>query len=213
MASAVATKEYDSLPAVADKVSYLLVVCLLHVYPYPMFFMSRRFRFYVEINLQYLTNHYTQYSLIIMSSFYDGSSRRRSYRDERSRGEISSNKRHHHVNAARQAKMDALLQELQTAKPSELPHRGGRDDSYYGSIHDGENDFHGYGDRFAPQKKGSYVEPGMEHLTTNLFVGNLDPMTTEEELTDCFRQFGQYYVHIKLLSDLLNAWSTFEGQC
>lgn len=133
--------------------------------------------------------------------------------DVESTGETSSNKRHHHVNAARQAKMDALLQELKTAKPSELPHRGGRDDSYYGSIHDGENDFHGYGDRFAPQKKGSYVEPGMEHLTTNLFVGNLDPMTTEEELTDCFRQFGQYYVHIKLLSDLLNAWSTFEGQC
>jgi len=34
----------------------------------------------------------------------------------------------------------------------------------------------------------------MEHLTSNLFVGNLDPMTTEEELTDCFRQYGERYI-------------------
>ncbi len=77
----------------------------------------------------------------------------------------------------------------------------------YGSMHDGENSFHeqrggcggggggggfGYGGGgYAPQKKGSYVEPGMEHLTTNIFVGNLDPTTTEEELTDAFRQFGE----------------------
>ena len=89
-------------------------------------------------------------------------------------GETSSNKRHHHTNAARQAKMDALLQELKTAKPSESSReRGGgdRDDYKYGSIYDGEGEgYNGY-DRFAPMKKGSYVEPGMEHLTTNLFVG------------------------------------------
>lgn len=99
--------------------------------------------------------------------------------------ETSSNKRHHHVNAARQSKMDALLQELQTTKPSDPSTARGED---YGSIQDG--DYYGRGD-FAPHKKGSYVEPGMEHLTTNLFVGNLDPMTTEEELTDAFRQFGK----------------------
>jgi hypothetical protein len=67
-------------------------------------------------------------------------------------------------------------------------------------MHDGENSFHeqrggggggGGGGNYAPQKKGSYVEPGMEHLTTNIFVGNLDPNTTEEELTDAFRQFGE----------------------
>ncbi|KAL9184423.1 hypothetical protein ACHAXT_002509 [Thalassiosira profunda] len=101
----------------------------------------------------------------------------------------SGSKRHHDVGSARQAKMDALLQELQTAKPSDVAAPRGRDD-YYGSVEEanypGE---HG----FAPIKKGSYVEPGQEHLTSNLFVGNLDPMTTEEELTDVFRQFGDLY--------------------
>jgi len=95
--------------------------------------------------------------------------------------------------------MDALLQELQTTKPSDAAAAaaaaaaasGHREDDYYGSIHDGDG-FYEH-DGFAPQKKGSYVEPGMEHLTTNLFVGNLDPMTTEEELTDVFRQFGEVY--------------------
>ena len=33
--------------------------------------------------------------------------------------ETSSNKRHRHINASRQAKMDSLLQELQTTKPSD----------------------------------------------------------------------------------------------
>mmetsp|Transcript_40257 Transcript_40257/g.85733 ORF Transcript_40257/g.85733 Transcript_40257/m.85733 type:complete len:193 (-) Transcript_40257:2047-2625(-) len=103
--------------------------------------------------------------------------------------ETSSNKRHHHVSAARQAKMDALLQELQTTKPTD-PSTAPRGEVDYGSIQDGDN-FYGRGGDFAPHKKGSYVEPGMEHLTTNLFVGNLDPMTTEEELTDAFRQFGK----------------------
>ena len=45
--------------------------------------------------------------------------------------ETSSNKRHHHINAARQAKMDSLLQELQTTKPSDqLSMR----DDYYVSV-------------------------------------------------------------------------------
>ena len=94
--------------------------------------------------------------------------------------------------------MDALLQELQTAKPSSSdPHSRG-DDRFYGSIHDGEASFYEGHDRYdhAPRKKGSWVEPGMEHLTTNLFVGNLDPMTTEEELTDAFRQFGKYCIRV-----------------
>jgi hypothetical protein len=103
------------------------------------------------------------------------------------------------MNSTRQAKMDALLQELQTTQPSDAAAAAAtsrhRDDDYYGSIYDGDSFYeHGGGNNnFAPQKKGSYVEPGMEHLTTNLFVGNLDPMTTEEELTDVFRQFGEVY--------------------
>ena len=106
----------------------------------------------------------------------------------------SSTKRHHHVNAARQAKMDSLLEELQTAKPSDpsSSSRGNGGDDYYGTTIENESHY-GRVDRYAPMKKGSYVEPGMEHLTTNLFVGNLDPLTTEEELTDAFRQFGELY--------------------
>ena len=103
--------------------------------------------------------------------------------------ETSSNKRHHHANASRQAKMDALLEELQSTKPTD-PATSQVED--YGSIYAHESSYHGDGfDRPPPQKMGSYVEPGQEHLTTNIFVGNLDPTTTEEELTDAFRQFGE----------------------
>ena len=103
--------------------------------------------------------------------------------------ETSSNKRHHHANASRQAKMDALLQELQSTKPSDPATSKGED---YGSIYAHEASYHGDGyDRPPPQKMGSYVEPGQEHLTSNMFVGNLSPETTEEELTDAFRQFGE----------------------
>lgn len=100
--------------------------------------------------------------------------------------------------------MDALLQELQTTQPSDVAasSAGNREDDYYGSIHDGDSFYER--DGFAPQKKGSYVEPGQEHLTTNLFVGNLDPMTTEEELTDVFRQFGEDMSSMLLLVE--NIW-------
>lgn len=69
----------------------------------------------------------------------------------------SRNKRHHHASSARQAKMDALLQELRTTKPSDPSAARGED---YGSIQDGDG-FYGRSE-FAPHKKGSYVEPGME---------------------------------------------------
>ena len=103
--------------------------------------------------------------------------------------ETSSNKRHHHANASRQAKMDELLQELQSTKPTDPATSKAED---YGSIYAHEASYHGDGyDRPPPQKMGSYVEPGQEHLTSNMFVGNLSPETTEEELTDAFRQFGE----------------------
>lgn len=105
--------------------------------------------------------------------------------------ETSSNKRHHHLNTARQAKMDALLQELQSAKPSESTSGSAPGGDDHSSVLDGANYYHGH--HAAPMKLGSYVEPGQEHLTTNIFVGNLDPMSTEEELTDAFRQFGEVF--------------------
>ena len=80
-------------------------------------------------------------------------------------------KRHHkELSDSRKAKMDALLQELEQEKKKIKP---GRDRA------------------FVPVKKGSYVDPGDEHITTNIFVGNLAPTLTEEEVTALFRQFGR----------------------
>lgn len=65
----------------------------------------------------------------------------------------SSMKRHHVTsNDSRKAKMDALLQELEEEK-SRVPitQECGRG--------------------FVPEKKGSFVDPEEEHLTTNIFVG------------------------------------------
>jgi hypothetical protein len=79
----------------------------------------------------------------------------------------SSMKRHHvTLTDARKRKMDALLEELEHEKI-----------------------------RSSHQKnqptKGSFVQPGEENSTTNLFVGNLAPSITEEQLTDLFSQFGE----------------------
>jgi len=83
----------------------------------------------------------------------------------------SSNKRHHGVTSgSRKAKMDALLNELKAETP--VISLAASKQSY------------------VPDKKGSFVEPGEEHLTTNVFVGNLAPSITEEEMTDLFRTFG-----------------------
>lgn len=67
--------------------------------------------------------------------------------------------------------MDALLQELQeTQIPGQTSHKNK-----------------------IPEKLGSYCLPGEENSTTNIFVGNLSPLTTEEQLTEIFRQFGDLY--------------------
>ena len=95
------------------------------------------------------------------------------HKDSESKGRTSdgtsSTKRHHHMSSARQAKMEALLQELKSEKSLTAP----------SSSH------------YVPEKKGSFVPPGEEHLTTNVFVGNLAPSVTEEQLTEAFRQFGE----------------------
>lgn len=72
----------------------------------------------------------------------------------------SSMKRHHKPNDVRKAKMDALLQELEAEK---------------NKVDKVSKDSH----RFVPDKKGSFVDPAEEHLTTNIFVGNLAPSITE----------------------------------
>ena len=69
----------------------------------------------------------------------------------------------------RKAKMDSLIMELEAEKQKVKPESR----------------------RFVPDKRGSFCEPGEEHLTTNIFVGNLAPTITEEELGDLFRQFGE----------------------
>ena len=69
----------------------------------------------------------------------------------------SSMKRHHKPNDDRKAKMDALLQELEAEKQKVSTEPS----------------------RFIPEKKGSFVDPSEEHLTTNIFVGNLAPSITE----------------------------------
>ena len=82
----------------------------------------------------------------------------------------SSMKRHHTaLSDARKAKMENLLSELQATERTVKPHRSARD--------------------VAP--KGSFVRPGEEHLTTNLFLGNLATSITEEQLTELFSQFGE----------------------
>jgi hypothetical protein len=69
----------------------------------------------------------------------------------------SSMKRHHKPSDTRKAKMDALLQELEAEK-NRIPREQ---------------------HKFVPEKKGSFVEASEEHLTTNIFVGNLAPSVTE----------------------------------
>lgn len=87
----------------------------------------------------------------------------------------SSMKRHHGaLTDARKAKMDALLVELaEESKPKakqQQQHHSQRQQQQ--------------------QVRGSFVQPGEEHITTNLFVGNLAPSITEEQLSELFSQFG-----------------------
>lgn len=79
----------------------------------------------------------------------------------------SSMKRHHKPSDTRKAKMDALLEELAAEQKDRPPETSSR---------------HA---RFVPEKKGSYVDPGEENVTTNMFVGNLAPTVTEYVLSRC----------------------------
>lgn len=89
----------------------------------------------------------------------------------------SSTKRHHGVvSDARKAKMDAVLLELEAEK-----NRATVSERPRGNAAPDRN-----------QTRGSFVDPGDEYQTTNIFVGNLAPTITEEQVTDLFRQFGEH---------------------
>lgn len=89
----------------------------------------------------------------------------------------SSMKRHHGGNDTRKAKMDAILHQMEVDNKTSIGAVSRRD-------------------AFVPDKKGSFVQPGEEHLTTNIFVGNLAPSITEEQMTDLFRQFGEILLSV-----------------
>jgi RNA recognition motif. (a.k.a. RRM, RBD, or RNP domain) len=104
----------------------------------------------------------------------------------------SSSKRHHgEVSDARKAKMDAILLELQaetTLQTSEAaPHGRNRRTS----SNNNSKSAHHHHDSNEQRTGGSFVDPGDEHVTTNVFVGNLAPSVTEEQMTELFRQFGE----------------------
>ena len=87
----------------------------------------------------------------------------------------SSNMRHHHVSSDRAAKMNTLLEELEQSSNNVSNNNTSLDQNK----------------RIIPDKMGSFVTEEDEPFTTNLFVGNLSPLTTEEQLTELFRQFGK----------------------
>jgi RNA recognition motif-containing protein len=88
--------------------------------------------------------------------------------------------------------MDALLLELETEKKRAAAAEPPR------SI------------RAAPdrnqQTRGSFVDPGDELLTTNIFVGNLATSITEEQMTDLFRQFGEHFLISLCLYRVKRVW-------
>jgi hypothetical protein len=102
-------------------------------------------------------------------------------------------KRHHGaISDTRKARMDALLLELQSAETLKI--NSSHTSSIGRSSHvDSSNPTHHH-QSFPPpgmEKRGSFVDPTEEHETTNIFVGNLAPSITEEEMTELFRQFGK----------------------
>ena len=127
--------------------------------------------------------------------------------------QTSSTKRHHgEVSDARKAKLDAILLELEAdtsklASDTTATHNRNRrnnnnnsntnnssNHTYHRSIDDSEQYHHRTG--------GSFVDPGDELITTNIFVGNLASSITEEQMTELFRQFGENYFDLTFHSFL-----------
>jgi RNA recognition motif. (a.k.a. RRM, RBD, or RNP domain) len=102
-------------------------------------------------------------------------------------------KRHHSaISDTRKAKMDALLLELQSVDNLKTNRSnlttGGRNVNIESNNQPHQQ--HAY-PPYGMEKKGSFVDPSEEHETTNIFIGNLAPSITEEEMTELFRQFGK----------------------
>ena len=119
--------------------------------------------------------------------------------------QTSSTKRHHgEVSDARIAKLDAILLELEadTSKMSSdatAHNRNRRNNSSSITRHRNINDT-----EQNHRTGGSFVDPGDELITTNIFVGNLAPNITEEQMTELFRQFGEnYFVSLLPFNSLL----------
>lgn len=104
--------------------------------------------------------------------------------------QTSSTKRHHGaVSDARKAKMDAILLELEAETTSTLASTNGKPYRRTQSQ--------------SSRTGGSFVDPGDEHCTTNIFVGNLAPNITEEQMTELFRQFGEPLLLLTMLVRIL----------
>ena len=104
----------------------------------------------------------------------------------------SSNKRHHHKSSARAAKMDTLLQELEQTSKSAAAATATSSSGPLSSSAAEHRNLQSHSRGPPPDKMGSFVSIEEEPFTTNIFVGNLSPLTTEEQLTEIFRQFGAF---------------------
>ena len=104
-------------------------------------------------------------------------------------------RRHHGTSSARQAKMDAMLLDLE--KEKEIATSTSAASNNVNASGPGHYGPSSYNSRPPPDKRGSFVEEGDELLTTNIFVGNLAPSVTEEALTDLFRQFGEIVDYLR----------------
>lgn len=99
---------------------------------------------------------------------------------------ISSTKRHHYQNpnSSRAAKMEAMIQQLEMDSQDLKKSNHASDVAPSSSRRDAVKS----------TTKGSYcTNAHEEQTTTNIFVGNLSPLITEEDLYQVFSEYGALY--------------------